>query len=90
MHTDSPLPGQANRAVTLWATFRYCQPPAMAAVTFVVTPDPMGHSGEYSACVKLCMLLALAKLCQRGLVLVHTALEDSAALALRRWLLKWG
>lgn len=88
-HTDIPLPGQASRAVTLWATFRYCQPPAMAAVTFVGTTDPMGHS-EYSACVKLCMLLALARLCQRGLVLVHTALEDSAALALRRWVLKLG
>lgn len=90
MHTDIPLPGQANHAATLSAMFGYCHPPAMAAVAFVVSENPMGDSGEWSACVKLCTPLALARLGQCGLVLVHTALEDSAALAMRHWVLKLG
>lgn len=88
MHTDIPLPRQANHVVTLLAMFNYCHPPAMTAMTFVVATNPMGGSGEYSACVKLCMLLALGRLCQHGLVFVHTALEDSAALAVRHWVVK--
>lgn len=90
MHTDIPLPGQASHAVTFSAMFRYCQPLAMAAVAFVVSENPMGHSGEWSACVKLFILLALVRLGQCGLVLVHTPLEDSAALAMRHRVLKLG
>lgn len=90
MHTDIPLPGQASHAVTFSAMFRYCQSPTMAAVAFVVSENPMGHSGEWSAWVKLCILPALARLGQCGLVLVHTPLEDSAALAMRHWVLKLG
>lgn len=62
----------------------------MAAVTFVVTTNLTGDSAEYSSHVELCMPLALARLCQRGLVLLHTAPEDSAALAVRRWVLNLG
>ncbi|XP_010295470.1 PREDICTED: coiled-coil domain-containing protein 50 [Phaethon lepturus] len=85
-HAGTPLPRQDNHAVALSATTRYCQPPAMAAVTSVVTTNPSGGSGGCSACAEP-RASGTARLRRPGLVRV---LEDSAALAARHWELELG